>query len=712
MIVFLFALLVSAILLFLAGLVIAASKKRPANLWLAAFLACAAGWLPASVTYTLYSDPPESILLLTYKITYTLDLLALSVLLFFGYSLLSEGKPPKAMLFPVFIADAILAAASWSGLLIGGVSMHQTEWRLKLKPLYIVFIIWSAAKFAAFLATLFRLRSTSRGIERSRINVILWGFAAPLTAIFAGFGIYPLITGRDFPGDWMSFTVIVPAAASTYAVLRYRLLDPRLAAQRIVSWLLAVGLVTGPSLGLILLLRWAAGPESVEAQAHLALSLLVLTVLLAPLIYRLTDRAATLFLFAGLYRPEDLLDRITRQLDDTIEAGRGLRSALETACREMGLEKLLFVLPGEGGDARLLGCRYDRVSGYVQVDEAAPPEGELRLPHATPLLLGEESVKGPGGSVREPWEEMERKGVCALLPSISPSGWMGNLLAGCRMGGARLRAVDLDFLEQLAGALAIFAETRTLSTRLIRRLEVLRSSARELAGKMRLRRDAAVIVSHELRTPLTSVVGFSHLLKESYDKLDRWTVAECVDSVEENVSRLERIMSTLEEVSRLREGRVVLRMETVGLEEIFLRVRLLLNPVENGRVDYRLPEESALTITDPYLVLLILRNLLSNALRFSPPESKVVLEASTAADRAEFRVIDRGPGIRPELLKEVFQPFTRLEDVDKHQAGTGLGLYAARMAAEMLGTSIEVLTEPGKGSTFYFALPRAQGHRD
>ena len=689
---------------FLALAVLVAAGRKAANLWFAVTLASTAVWLLVAVAYRLYDHPTGSFLLLTYRLAYTLDLVESTALLFFAISLGGRKGPSKRLALAVFACDVLLSAASWTGLLIKRVEISEGLISPGLGPLYWAFMSWIILKLAAFLALMVRLLRRSRGLERTSIALILAGFLAAIILLVIGVGIYPALSGHELPGDWICFPVVLPAALMTYAVLRYRLLDVRLSGRRMISWMMAVLLVTVPSLGLILLVRWAAGNNSTEAQAQAALLLLVLTVLLAPLIYRLTDRAATLFLFAGLYRPEELLGRISGQLDDTIDVGRGLRVALEEACREMGLISLLFSLPREEGGIRLLGCRYEPELGYVQMDGEGEEEHPLYLPRPLPLLLDKDRGCSSSGEEEEVWGHMEKEGVEVLIPCRSPSGWMGNLLVGKRVGGSPLRTLDIDLLEQLAGALAVFIETRTLTTRLMRKLEELRSSMRELAGKARLRREAAVIVSHELRTPLTSVVGFTHLLRGCWDRLDRGAIEECLASIEENTERLERILSTLEEVNRLREGRVSLRRERMGLEDLFLRVRMLLSPAENGRVDYCLPEDGAELFTDPYLVLLILRNLLSNALRFSPAESRVTFEATSADGMVEFRVSDRGPGIRPELLEEAFQPFTRLEEIDKHGAGTGLGLYAARLAAEMLGTRIEVDTEVGKGSVFSIAL--------
>jgi signal transduction histidine kinase len=701
---FISALVVGLALLSLS-IMAARAGRGPANLWFALSMAVGALWMPVSVIYRLPAQPTDGFMLIFYKSAYTLDALFMTALLLFGYALHSGRMPGKALAATLLLLDSFFIAAAWSGLLVTRISYSQGQLLTELKPLYGVFIFFLSAQFAAFITLLFLLRRRSRGVERTRVTFILVGFLLAMVVLLCGIGLYPLAAGRELGGDWVVFAIIIPAASSAYAMLRHRLLDVHVAARRGLSYLLAALVFLLPSLGLIFLLRYGIKAGE-DVQVGSALAMLVLAVLLTPGVKRLTDRAGTLFLHSGLYQPEPLLNEISMRLESVIEVGRGIREATGSACRELGLASLYLALPQGGEGARLLGCRFHPASGYQGMDLKDTRGLELFRPQPTALLQAE---KGAGGGEPEAgvWAEMAEEEVALLIPARSTSGWMGNLVAGRKLNRAPLDPQDVEFLEALARRLAVFVETRLLSSRLLEELEELGESHRALAGRMRLWHDAAVIASHELRTPLTSVVGFAHLLMESYDRLDEDSRRECVRLVEENVERLERIMATLDEVNRMRESKVVLHRMRVGVGEIFLRTRMLFGPADNARIDYELPEEDAEVFTDPYLALLILRNLLSNALRYSPVESRVTLTALPTPDRVDLWVIDRGPGIEANRLEETFQPFTRLEDVDKHQAGAGLGLYSARLAASLLETRIEVETAPGRGSTFSFALPRA-----
>ncbi len=703
---FAFASLACLALLAFSALVMRAGRHEPASRWLSLLLAALAAWCIAAFGYRAFQSPPEGLVAATYKAAFSLDTFCFSFIFLFGHALRHGRDVRKPALVALFASDAFFVAASWSGLLIRGVRVGQGPIALDYGPLYAAFLASLALKSVLFIYQLAMMRKESQGAELVLANLILWGFITAFLVLISAAGIYPLATGREQGRDWVYLVITLPALLTAYAMLRYRMLEVRIAARQGLSYLISVCAFALPALGMLALLRYGLR-YSTEAQAAFALTFLVLTVMTAPAVKRLTDRASTRFFHAGLYEPEPLLNEISSDLDTTIGVARGTKRAAARACRELGLQNLVLAIPAENGGTRLLGCRFGQDGKYEEVDEEDRRELSIYRDQPATMIAGARSGSGGAGSEGGVWEKMDGEGFFCLVPATAPSGWTGNLLAGRRVNMSEPDGQDIDFLKNLADALGLFMEKRLLSSRLMEKLEELGASTRELAGRLRLQSDATVIASHELRTPLTSVVGYLFLLKEKAGRLDRRDKMECLDSIGENIERLERIMSTLEEVNRMRDGRFRPRRERVGAEELVLRTRMLFSSEENHRIGYLLPEENLELWTDPYLSLLILRNLLSNALGFSPPGSPVLLTLQPGPDLAVLRVTDRGPGIDLGLVEEAFQPFTRLEDVDKHQRGAGLGLYAARLAAQLLGTRIEVETEPGRGSTFSFALPLA-----
>jgi two-component system sensor histidine kinase KdpD len=100
-------------------------------------------------------------------------------------------------------------------------------------------------------------------------------------------------------------------------------------------------------------------------------------------------------------------------------------------------------------------------------------------------------------------------------------------------------------------------------------------------------------------------------------------------------------------------------------------------------------------------------NVLENALRYGPPDGKVEIVGRAAAGHVELRVVDRGPGIGPEQVEEVFRPFQRTDDVPTGGAGVGLGLAIARGFVEAMGGGITAEATPGGGATVVISLRAA-----
>jgi signal transduction histidine kinase len=116
----------------------------------------------------------------------------------------------------------------------------------------------------------------------------------------------------------------------------------------------------------------------------------------------------------------------------------------------------------------------------------------------------------------------------------------------------------------------------------------------------------------------------------------------------------------------------------------------------------------AKVLADREKVLQILTNLLSNAIRHSPPKSTIVLESARHGDKVVLSVRDSGPGIPADKLEEIFHPFVQVEDTYVGQRqGTGLGLSISRELARGMQGDVAVESEPGKGATFRVTLPAA-----
>jgi signal transduction histidine kinase len=213
-------------------------------------------------------------------------------------------------------------------------------------------------------------------------------------------------------------------------------------------------------------------------------------------------------------------------------------------------------------------------------------------------------------------------------------------------------------------------------------------------------------VSHELRTPLTALLGFSELLATR--RVAGEEAARLAAIIQGETGRLARIVDDLLDLSRIEHG-MALRVRPVpvavkpALEsavEVFRRGGS--SPSILLACDERLG-----VLADPDALDRIVKNLLANAIKYSPPGSRVMLSAERSPGSVATTIADEGPGIAAEALSRIFEPYFRAPDAARAAPGMGLGLAVVKALVEAQGGSIAVASAPGRGTRVTFSLPPA-----
>ncbi|HKX30706.1 MAG TPA: CHASE2 domain-containing protein [Blastocatellia bacterium] len=223
----------------------------------------------------------------------------------------------------------------------------------------------------------------------------------------------------------------------------------------------------------------------------------------------------------------------------------------------------------------------------------------------------------------------------------------------------------------------------------------------------RTQRDVMALVTHELKTPLTAIQGMSEVLAQ-FD-VDLARRREMHLTINDEAKRLTRMIDEYLDLARLEAGTRQLRLAPMRLEQLLDRTLLLLAPVAERRGitiirDYN--SELPPLLGDADLIARAVMNLTDNAIKFSPPNSRVTVSARADETNMSIEVADEGQGIAPEYLPRIFEKFyrvPRLADVDV--PGTGLGLSLVREVTELHGGRITVESQPGTGSWFSMRLP-------
>ena len=218
------------------------------------------------------------------------------------------------------------------------------------------------------------------------------------------------------------------------------------------------------------------------------------------------------------------------------------------------------------------------------------------------------------------------------------------------------------------------------------------------------------ILSHELRAPLTTIKGSSRTLLRHGDRLDAETTRQLLADIDGEADRLHRLIDNLLDLSRAGAGPGALRTEPTAVDVLVRRVVGDASArAGQRRLRARVAAELPRPAVDAVRIEQVLRNLIDNAIKFSPPGSAIDVTAAVRAAESGPEIVvsvaDQGPGIAPEYQERIFERFFRVEPDGMSVSGAGLGLAICRRFVELHGGRIEVVSAVGQGATFRFTLP-------
>jgi signal transduction histidine kinase len=217
-------------------------------------------------------------------------------------------------------------------------------------------------------------------------------------------------------------------------------------------------------------------------------------------------------------------------------------------------------------------------------------------------------------------------------------------------------------------------------------------------------------MSHELRTPLNAVIGFAQLLQQErfgpagYDKYK-----EYITYIRESGEHLLAMINDILDLSRVESGQSALNESEIDLADLVKRTTALMEAKVRDaglHLELRLPESLPMLFGDERAIKQILLNLVANALKFTTPGGRVVVELARSGDALELSVADTGIGIAVADQKRVFEPFVQVEsELNRRFEGTGLGLPLVRSLAEQHGGRIVLESAPGEGTRVAVRFP-------
>lgn len=219
-------------------------------------------------------------------------------------------------------------------------------------------------------------------------------------------------------------------------------------------------------------------------------------------------------------------------------------------------------------------------------------------------------------------------------------------------------------------------------------------------------------MSHELRTPLTAIVGFSSVLKEELFGPLNPEQNDAIASIVRATEHLKDLINDVLDMARVESGKEEAKPAEVNLKDVISQIQKLMMQTAAGKnISISSPKFSS--TDDPFIawadsrhIRQILINILSNAVKYTPPGGQISISLEKIADKFKISIKDSGVGIPTADRSKVFQEFSRLEDsYAMQQIGTGLGLNLTKKLVELNGGTIDFESEVGAGTTFSFLVP-------
>jgi two-component system sensor histidine kinase KdpD len=392
---------------------------------------------------------------------------------------------------------------------------------------------------------------------------------------------------------------------------------------------------------------------------------------------------------------------------------RGQMQALrKTARRTANLNEFSRRVAGALGREEVLNAIVEHVRATLLADNVVitQPATQKVLPAARRGIGADyQFTESERAAAQWSWEHGEPAGYATstmpkarwLFEPLKASNRVVGLLGLSMQPRDRpLSAGQRRLLDAIADQAAVALERVALSDQL---------EQRRVAGETEQLRSALLSsVSHDLRTPLVSILGAATSLKAQSERLPPASKEELLDTIIDEAERLNRFVQNLLDMTRLGYGKVELKREWCNLRELLARAASRLERrLAPPRLDLDIPDALPPVHVDPVLMEQVLVNVLDNAVKYSPPGSRI--QASARAQREEIvvDVRDEGPGIPPADRERVFDIFYRVQSRDHTQPGTGLGLSICRGLLQAHGGTIRALSPlEGRGLLIRITLPR------
>jgi len=710
---------------FMGLLIYSRGKKNPNNISYALVVLLVVLW---TASMFFYREAGEGTVLAWGRVLYACATFVSSLFLLFTY-IFPKGdlKLRKLQVFLLFLPNIFLALLIiFTDFIIKEVIVIPGEENLIIFGKgYFLYIAYILSYFFLGFLNLFQSYRTSTGAPRTQLKYVFLGYFIAANIAFVTNLLIPWWGNMSL--NWAGqVATIIWVGLTTYAILKYRLMDIRFALSRGVIYFLSFLHV----IAITLLFSFAFEIVFPEISREVLLGLLVVVAIgiFGP-VFEFFQRIGAKYFHYTSYNYQKVLTDLGKGLTRIIDLDQLSVLVTNTLLRTMKLDRAVILLRKEGGVyeiQRNIGFKEDNGISLVKDNFLTNYLEKTKKPlvyEELSLLIKDTQDKKEREKIEALQSNMRRIEASLCLPLILEGKIIGMIVLGEKLSGDPYFEQDIELLSGLASQASIafknamlYAEVQDLSSNLEKKVDEqvreLREAYKKLQRIDKAKTEFMSIVSHQLRTPLSIIKGHLSMIREGVYDNDKEKKEKVLTNIYEANERLIDLINDVLNISRIQAGRVEINKEKVDLARVVKETVEKMEKLARDKgveiVFYDPSEKMPEAEIDVSKTENVLLNILDNALKYTN-EGKVEVSLKKENDRfILIEIRDTGEGMKKEEIEKLFATFSRGDAGKKHWIqGSGLGLYIARQFAEMQGGKIWADSEgEGKGSQFYIRFPR------
>jgi signal transduction histidine kinase len=592
-----------------------------------------------------------------------------------------------------------------------------------------LFALWVFCFIVLFLfsvfALLFQYKKAEKGVSQKQILYIFIGAGVAIVFGFLNTVILPFLNFQGSEKYGVPMALLIFFGFSSYTILRYRLMDIRLAFTRGVIYFLSLFSIV--FLGIILFFIIEKTFSFVHQKILISLIIIISVFIFQPIVNFFKKLCAKYFYYS-FYNYQKVLTELGEKLTTILDIEKLSILIINTLVEVMKLDRAVILLKDKKEEKyyiqRNIGFNVNNGISLVKDNFLTEYLEKTKKPlvyEELSLLLKETEDKNIAKKIKELQKDMLRIEANICLPLTLDRKIVGIIVLGEKISGDPYFKQDIDLLTNLANQASIalynaklHSEVQDLSENLEKKVEEqvgeLQTAYKKLQRIDKMKTEFISIVSHQLRTPLSVIKGHLSMVNEGvYDK-EPEKKAKILNDVYEANERLIGLVNDVLNASRIQSGRVEISKEKADITKVIKDVveKLMPSAKEKGlKMIFHEPEKQIPKINiDVSKVENILINFIDNAIKYTN-DGSVEVYLHQEEDGVVISIKDTGDGMNQEELEKLFETFSRGGAGKKYWIqGAGLGLYIARQFTELHKGKVWAESEgKGKGSSFYIKLP-------